>query len=208
MNYLLVFAIFFGNLAILVATGLTQTNHRPNISVNISITPTPTPSKIPTQIPCKIANPPKRPLPPVSEEPNPENIRATAERIDWDCDGVNNWDDNCKTIFNPLQTDRNRNKIGDACEIGKPELTGCTMPASSVPKRFRELVNVDAESEPEFTADDAKMLAKRMDNDCDGVSNWDDNCRFVYNPKQTDRNKNKIGDACEARKTKRKRSKT
>ena len=127
-------------------------------------------------------------------------------RMDWDCDGVSNHDDNCLNTFNPSQIDRNKNKIGDACETGVPEKRNCTMPV-----RLSKAVTSDLDSydyERELTGDDSERMAKSVDYDCDGVSNWDDNCKSVYNPKQTDRNKNKIGDACEVREPKPKKRKT
>jgi hypothetical protein len=52
----------------------------------------------------------------------------------------------------------------------------------------------------ELTAENVKNMSKRLDSDCDGISNWDDNCPYVYNPRQEDRNKNGRGNACEKRK--------
>jgi Thrombospondin type 3 repeat len=40
-------------------------------------------------------------------------------------------------------------------------------------------------------------VLKISDSDCDGISDYEDNCVLVPNPKQKDKNKNGIGDVCE-----------
>ena len=44
-------------------------------------------------------------------------------------------------------------------------------------------------------------VVDKADRDCDGVPNDRDNCPYVYNPTQKDRNENHIGDACDERAT-------
>ena len=44
---------------------------------------------------------------------------------------------------------------------------------------------------------DDEYVLKKMDSDCDGIFDYYDNCRLVWNPKQKDRNKNGFGDVCE-----------
>ena len=43
------------------------------------------------------------------------------------------------------------------------------------------------------------IMVGSTDIDCDGVPNGHDNCLLIYNPKQKDKNKNGIGDACEGK---------
>lgn len=50
---------------------------------------------------------------------NAENLKNMAKSLDWDCDGVSNYNDNCKDIYDPDQKDSNKNGIGDACEKKK-----------------------------------------------------------------------------------------
>jgi hypothetical protein len=49
-------------------------------------------------------------------EPTPEMVLEVAKRIDTDGDGVSNATDNCLTVANTRQPDKDRNGIGDACE--------------------------------------------------------------------------------------------
>jgi hypothetical protein len=49
----------------------------------------------------------------------------------------------------------------------------------------------------ELTAEDVIRAAKSVDFDKDSSSNYYDNCPAIYNPDQTDSNRNGIGDACE-----------
>lgn len=49
----------------------------------------------------------------------------------------------------------------------------------------------------ELSPEDITNALKQLDRDKDGVCDYADNCEEVYNPKQQDRNKNGIGDACE-----------
>jgi len=44
---------------------------------------------------------------------------------------------------------------------------------------------------------DLENVLRTTDQDCDGVSDYFDNCALVYNPSQKDRNKNGVGDGCE-----------
>ena len=65
---------------------------------------------------------------------------------------------------------------------------GCTIP--NPPIRIEQPAE-------ELTAENVRSMAEWIDSDCDGISNWDDNCAYTFNPKQEDRNKNGIGNACE-----------
>src|SRR4051812_22277907 len=57
-------------------------------------------------------------IPPyVINELRRETIHNLLKGEDQDGDGVSDADDNCARVRNPDQRDRNRNGIGDACEI-------------------------------------------------------------------------------------------
>ncbi len=95
----------------------------PNIS-SIDVTSTTTPIKSPQKNPCVIPTPTAKPN--VNQSKRPEvglDINQLAEVLkgwDRDCDGVSDYDDNCREEYNPKQTDRNRNGWGDACDEPKP----------------------------------------------------------------------------------------
>lgn len=75
------------------------------------------------------------------------------------------------------------------------ELKGMT--PSPIPDSGKvEAVSGDELSD-ELTPEEVTNTLKQMDTDKDGVCDYADNCEEVYNPKQEDRNKNGIGDACE-----------
>lgn len=149
--------------------------------------------------------PPKKPIPDFSGDDslNLDEVAFILETTDSDCDGISDHDDNCRQVYNPRQTDRNRNKVGDVCEpkkrvpnpisVQSTRKPPCTMPA--------EVLNTNTSrneiKQLGMTPDQARYLAKTSDDDCDRISNADDNCPSDYNPRQTDRNKNGFGDVCE-----------
>lgn len=133
----------------------------------------------------------------------PAQARHGAETTDSDCDGISNWDDNCPSDYNPKQTDRNKNGFGDVCEAKrraqKPSTSAQTTrkPPCTLPFKARTRNPSSKSGRGGKTAEQVRYSAMTSDPDCDGISNWDDNCPSDYNPKQTDRNKNGFGDICE-----------
>ena len=87
-----------------------------------------------------------------------------------------------------------------------PPKIGCMIPTPSPKKNVtstpKSTVRQGRFHHDEMTSDTVEAIAKQMDWDCDGVSNHDDNCIDVANPNQKDKNRNGIGDACEAKKRK------
>lgn len=137
------------------------------------------------------------PIPlPKSSGMTAENARNIAKSVDWDCDGVSNYNDNCDNTFNPDQRDANRNGNGDACEKdpnNTRKVAGCSLPSPPAPQVPDGLVS---------TPEKVRSIAQSTDVDCDGTSNYDDNCPYKSNPTQADKNRNGIGDACERKKKK------
>ncbi|MEM5792895.1 MAG: CARDB domain-containing protein [Candidatus Aenigmatarchaeota archaeon] len=88
---------------------------------------------------------------------------------DTDGDGIFDYNDNCKHIANPDQSDSDGDGIGDACDICPTE--------SSI-------------------GYDRNMDGCIDDTDGDGIKDNVDNCPTRYNPDQLDSNGDGIGDAC------------
>ncbi|MFL6438674.1 MAG: PxKF domain-containing protein [Terriglobales bacterium] len=120
--------------------------------------------------------------------------------IDWDCDGV---------ATNTSATNQSLNSA--FYKIGTQTHTMCSGDGSvlrghddwaNLQLNFGGLSTVAGGApigvgtpEPELTFE--AVLASSPDTDGDGIPNLLDNCPFVSNPDQADRNQNGIGDACD-----------
>jgi hypothetical protein len=80
-----------------------------------------------------------------------------------------------------------------------PTRTPCMMPttAPSAPQRSRAIANPNNEIKG-MTADHAAYLARSVDSDCDGISNYDDNCWEVQSKNLTDSDGDGWGDVCDS----------
>jgi len=89
---------------------------------------------------------------------------------DYDCDGINNAEDNSPNTYNPSQKDTDNDGIGDVLD---------------------DDIDNDGIKNPIGIVDDEGKIdiSKRTENT--------DNCLFIINTNQQDANKNYIGDACE-----------
>jgi hypothetical protein len=100
------------------------------IASNINFTATPTPTAALQKAGCMMPIPMPAVTPSVLPTPTPEPIIgsnvvrersgliiiAAMKKYDRDCDGISDFDDNCKDLYNPKQKDKNKNGFGDACE--------------------------------------------------------------------------------------------
>lgn len=89
---------------------------------------------------------------------------------DYDCDKVNNKDDNCPNSYNPSQKDLDNDWIGNPCD---------------------DDIDWDTIMNPSWIVDDNDSVI--INKYIDGM----DNCLFVINKDQADRNNDKIWDLCD-----------
>ena len=126
---------------------------------------------------------------------NGSDIGAFELSGDLDGDGIEDFVDNCKFVFNPTQQDTDGDGVGDACD-------NCPFVANP------PVLRGDGEPvQPDFDGDGIGDACDNCptifnpgqeDADGDGVGDVCDNCPNVFNPGQEDSNNNGIGDACEA----------
>ena len=131
---------------------------------------------------------------------------------DWVCDNV----DNCVNIYNPNQADADRDGIWDVCDTIDVRIFECTSfgrvwwsimsscggyPAYSSRINY-SVWNKVCDSIWAQLGTNCNVIVdpcegRWWDSDGDGICNENDNCPYVYNPSQSDKNNNGVGDACE-----------
>jgi len=53
---------------------------------------------------------------PHSACPSLNSMIEFSKKLDGDKDGINNRDDNCRSIYNPKQRDKDEDGVGDVCD--------------------------------------------------------------------------------------------
>lgn len=135
---------------------------------------------------------------------------GTAPATDTDQDGVQDYADNCPSVANRDQADRDADGVGDACTA--PPMA--TPPPPPPPGRTVLPSDLDGDGVPDAAdncvqaanADQADMDGDGPGDACDPDADGDavldagpypDNCRLVPNTDQADRDRNGVGAACD-----------
>jgi endonuclease/exonuclease/phosphatase family metal-dependent hydrolase len=143
---------------------------------------------------------------------------------DSDGDAVLDMDDNCPSVFNPIQGDMDADGIGDDCDDDKDGdgylNASDNCPAfSNAAQRDIDFDGIGDECDPDIDGDgiendqdncptiynldqtdtdnDGDGDVCDTDDDDDGVPDAQDNCPLTYNPDQADMDHDGIGDACD-----------
>ena len=128
---------------------------------------------------------------------------------DSDGDKIPDLEDNCPTIYNPMQKDKNADGVWDACsDVDKDGIIwnkdNCPYTYNPDQKdvnnnKIWDACEFDKDKDGIFDSIDNCITTPNLDqkdDDHDGIWNACDNCKY-YNPQQLDKNHNGIWDVCE-----------
>ncbi len=128
---------------------------------------------------------------------------------DTDWDWIDNWDDNCMNVYNPLQKDSDADWVWDKCsDVDWDwivwEKDNCPTISNPDQKDINlnwiwDVCEFDKDKDWIFDSVDNCITVKnalQKDDDNDWIGNSCDNCEF-YNPDQKDLNKNGFWDVCD-----------
>jgi len=137
-------------------------------------------------------------LPPgtvMAEDGAPPASDGGAEAPDIDLDGVPDGQDNCPSVPNAAQADRDRDGLGDFCD---PDLDGDGVPQLDPLGFLLDNCPYAANADQADRDGDGFGDACQGDRDSDRVPDEADNCLWIPNADQADEDGDGVGDACQA----------